>query len=62
MAKTSKTPERILEIKRLIELDDLAKRMKREGDSHIASVFRFFGKWVEKTDPLREAVKAVVFG
>lgn len=41
---------------------ELAAEIKKKGDLHINSVFRFFGKWVEKSDPLREAVKAVVFG
>ncbi len=42
--------------------DELRKEIKTKGDIHIANVKRFFGKWVEKTDPLRDAVKAVVFG
>lgn len=42
--------------------DELRKDIKTKGDIHIANVKRFFGKWVEKTDPLRDAVKAVVFG
>lgn len=42
--------------------DELKAELKKKGDSHIQSVFRFFGKWVEKSDPLRDAVKAVVFG
>jgi len=40
----------------------LTDRIKKEGDVHIQNVKRFFGKWVEKSDPLRDAVKAVVFG
>lgn len=42
--------------------DDVAKNLRKEGDVHIQNVKRFFGKWVEKSDPLRDAVKAVVFG
>ena len=42
--------------------DEVKARIKKEGDAHIANVFRFFGRWVEKSDPLRDAVKAVVFG
>ena len=42
--------------------EELKAELKKKGDSHIQSVFRFFGKWVDKSDPLREAVKAVVFG
>ncbi len=40
----------------------LAKELKTKGDVHIANVFRFFGKWVDKKHPLRQAIKAVVFG
>ena len=38
------------------------KAIKEKGDIHILNVLRFFGKLVEKDDPLRDAVKAVVFG
>ncbi len=46
----------------ILRIDTLASRIKKEGDVHIQNVKRFFGKWVEKSDPLRDAVKAVVFG
>ena len=42
--------------------DEIKKELKTKGDIHIGNVKRFFGKWVEKSDPLRDAVKAVVFG
>lgn len=42
--------------------DAIKKELKTKGDIHIQNVFRFFGKWVEKSDPLRDAIKAVVFG
>jgi DNA polymerase I-like protein with 3'-5' exonuclease and polymerase domains len=42
--------------------DEINKELKTKGDIHIQNVFRFFGKWVEKSDPLRDAIKAVVFG
>ncbi len=42
--------------------DEIKTLLKTKGDVHIQNVFRFFKKWVEKTDPLRDAVKAVVFG
>lgn len=42
--------------------DEVLKRMKTEGDIHIQNAHRFFGKWVDKKDPLRQAVKSVVFG
>lgn len=38
------------------------KAIKAKGDIHILNVLRFFGKLVDKDDPLRDAVKAVVFG
>ncbi|QRE00081.1 hypothetical protein [Burkholderia phage BCSR5] len=44
------------------ERDAVFKELKTKGDIHIQNVFRFFGKWVEKSDPLRDAIKAVVFG
>lgn len=49
------------------EFDDekkatLFKRLKTEGDVHIANVKRFFGMWVDKDHPLRQAIKNVVFG
>jgi pullulanase/glycogen debranching enzyme len=49
-------------LKSIAEADDISKELKRKGDLHISNVKRFFGKWVEKSDPLRDAVKAVVFG
>lgn len=54
--------QRIKEIKRILETDTTAKRLKKEGDIHLLNVFKFFGKWVEKSDPLRDAIKKVVFG
>lgn len=38
------------------------KAIKEKGDIHILNCLRFFGKLVDKDDPLRQAVKAVVFG
>lgn len=38
------------------------KAIKEKGDVHIQNVLRFFKKLVEKSHPLRDAVKAVVFG
>jgi len=46
----------------VLATNKLAARLKKEGDVHIQNVFRFFQKWVEKSDPLRDAIKAVVFG
>lgn len=42
--------------------DEKRAELKKKGDFHLLNVKRFFGKWVEKTDPLRDAVKSVVFG
>lgn len=44
------------------EKKDLLKRLKTEGDVHIANVKKFFGMWVDKNHPLRQAIKNVVFG
>lgn len=44
------------------DVDAIAKELKTKGDIHIQNVFRFFRKWVEKSDPLRDAIKGVVFG
>lgn len=54
--------KRIAEIREILKTNELVLEMRKKGDSHIMSVFRFFGKWVDKSDPLRDAVKAVVFG
>ncbi len=42
--------------------DEIRKELKQKGDLHLINVHRFWGKWVEKSHPLRDAVKAVVFG
>lgn len=42
--------------------DEVKTELKTKGDIHIQNVKRFFGKWVSKDDPLRDAVKAVIFG
>lgn len=36
--------------------------LKKKGDLHVQNIFRFFGRWVEKSDPLREAIKGIIFG
>lgn len=41
---------------------DKAKELKTKGDIHIINAFHFFNKWIEKTDPLRDAIKQIVFG
>jgi DNA polymerase I-like protein with 3'-5' exonuclease and polymerase domains len=42
--------------------DENKKAIKEKGDIHILNVLRFFGQLVDKDHPLRDAVKAVVFG
>lgn len=43
-------------------LAKIREDLKTKGDIHIQNVRRFFNKWVSKDDPLREAVKQVIFG
>ena len=42
--------------------DEVKAAMKTKGDIHVQNAYRFFGKWVDKKDPLRQAVKGVIFG
>lgn len=42
--------------------EELRQRLKKEGDVHISNVKKFFGQWVDKSHPLRYAIKAAVFG
>ena len=42
--------------------DKIKEQMKTRGDIHVQNAHRFFNKWVNKKDPLRQAVKSVVFG
>jgi hypothetical protein len=41
---------------------EIKAELKKKGDSHINSVHRFFKVWVDKSHPLREGIKAVIFG
>lgn len=59
---TKQRKARIREIQQILIRDTLTSRLKKEGDIHLLNVFLFFGKWVEKTDPLRDGIKKVVFG
>lgn len=43
-------------------IEEIRNELKTKGDVHIQNVKRFFNKWVAKSDPLRDAIKAVVFG
>ena len=42
--------------------DEIRKELKTKGDLHIQNDKRFLNKWVEKSDPLRDAIKSIVFG
>jgi hypothetical protein len=53
MYRAARTPELRAEI---------TKELKTKGDLHIWNAFLFFGKWIEKSDPLRDAIKQIVFG
>ena len=44
------------------KLKELFAEIKREGDIHIINVKRFLQQVVDKEHPLRDAIKAVVFG
>lgn len=44
------------------DVEEIKAEMKQKGDIHIQNVYRFFKKWVDKSDPLRDAIKNVVFG
>jgi DNA polymerase family A len=54
--------KRINEIKRILETDTIFTRLKKEGDIHIQNCKRFLNVWVDKSSPLRDAIKAIVFG
>jgi DNA polymerase I-like protein with 3'-5' exonuclease and polymerase domains len=41
---------------------EIMEALKKKGDLHIQNVHRFFGIWIEKNNPLRDAVKSVIFG
>jgi DNA polymerase I-like protein with 3'-5' exonuclease and polymerase domains len=43
-------------------LELLQKELRQKGDVHIINIYHFFKKWVDKSHPLRDAIKAVVFG
>lgn len=42
--------------------DEIRADLKKKGDAHIQNVYRFFKRWIEKSDPLRDAIKQIVFG
>jgi DNA polymerase I-like protein with 3'-5' exonuclease and polymerase domains len=44
------------------KLAEIFARIKKDGDIHIINVKRFLGQVVDKDHPLRDAIKAVVFG
>jgi DNA polymerase I-like protein with 3'-5' exonuclease and polymerase domains len=44
------------------KVQEALERMKQDGDIHIQNAYHFYGKWITKEDPLRQAIKTVVFG
>jgi DNA polymerase I-like protein with 3'-5' exonuclease and polymerase domains len=44
------------------EIKAIFEELKKKGDIHIQNVKRFFDMWVDKSHPLRDAIKQVVFG
>jgi len=42
--------------------EEVKKQLKEKGDVHVLNVFLFFRQVVDKSHPLRAAVKAIVFG
>lgn len=42
--------------------EELKAELKKKGDFHLANIYRFFKVWVDKSHPLRDAIKGVVFG
>lgn len=53
----------IVDVEALVdEICDLIKEIAIKGDPHVANVKFFFNKEVEKSDPLRAAVKTTIFG
>jgi DNA polymerase I-like protein with 3'-5' exonuclease and polymerase domains len=49
-------------LKRIGKILKTRKELKTKGDFHIANCYRIFKRWVEKSDPLRDAVKQLIFG
>jgi DNA polymerase I-like protein with 3'-5' exonuclease and polymerase domains/uracil-DNA glycosylase len=47
---------------RMDPTEDKEKELKTKGDIHIINAYHFFNKWIDKTDPLRDAIKQIVFG
>ena len=41
---------------------EVSDELKQKGDIHIVNIHRFFKIWTDKSNPLRSAIKAVVFG
>jgi DNA polymerase I-like protein with 3'-5' exonuclease and polymerase domains len=44
------------------KIDELHKEWDSKGDTHVQAVWDFFKQRVNKKHPLRQAVKAVIFG
>jgi DNA polymerase I-like protein with 3'-5' exonuclease and polymerase domains len=62
LANVFRVGQRLRQIFRLNPTEEYAKKIKTDGDVHIINVKFFFNKVVDKSDPLRDAVKKVIFG
>ena len=62
LAEVFKIGQRLRRLFRKHPDAEKAKELKTKGDIHIINAFHFFNKWIEKTDPLRDAIKQIVFG
>jgi DNA polymerase I-like protein with 3'-5' exonuclease and polymerase domains len=62
IAATFKVGQKLRKAFRKNPTPELAAKLRKQGDVHIINIYHFFKKWVDKSHPLRDAIKAVVFG
>lgn len=62
LASVFKVGQKLRQLFRKNPSQELKDRIKREGDIHIINVKRFLQQIVDKSHPLRDAIKSVVFG
>lgn len=63
VARDLRTEMFVASVEGLVDrVGELVAELKKKGDVHIQNIYRFFKKWVDKSDPLRDAIKGVVFG
>lgn len=62
LANVFKVGQKLRQQFRKTPTDEIKARIKKEGDIHIINVKFFFGVFVDKEHPLRDAIKAVIFG